>query len=91
MPSEGKLFRTVDRIWRETMQSASDNPNITDNGISHMNLRELIADGNENITDRGISHMNLHTLSAEGNEKITIKTKTKLFLDPPLNSNLDRR
>src|SRR5438445_7153922 len=45
--------------------------NITDKGISHMNLHTLDASFSCTITDRGISHMNLHTLNASSNEFIT--------------------
>src|SRR5438309_1055043 len=40
------------------------NKKITDEGISHMNLHILDAEGNSKITDKGISHMKLHTLNA---------------------------
>src|SRR5438445_12871210 len=35
--------------------NASDNPNITDEGIKHMKLHTLYAARNEYITDEGIS------------------------------------
>src|SRR3989339_235780 len=46
---------------------ASCNPNITDEGIKHMNLHTLHASWNRSITNEGIRHMNLHTLDASCN------------------------
>ena len=62
---------------------AHSNLNITDEGISHMNLHTLSALNNSKITDDGIKHMNLHILYASSNSKITddgIKHMTNLEL-----------
>src|SRR5436853_219989 len=45
--------------------------NITNVGISHMNLHTLNASYNSKITDEGISHMKLHTLYSYNNPSIT--------------------
>jgi len=50
---------------------ASENKNITDNGIMHLNLHTLNVESNSNITNNGIKHMNLHTLYMADNIGIT--------------------
>ena len=47
------------------------NPQITDVGISKLQLHTLNTNNNSRITDVGISKMQLHTLDASYNSKIT--------------------
>src|SRR5438445_107159 len=44
-----------------------DNNNITDEGISHMNLHTLYTHTKSKITDNGIKNMDLHTLYTSSN------------------------